>query len=151
MNEEFHLWKEHFINQAKGLIPQEIFFYNVSTQKGRGEPSANIKMVSPTEQIVKRAKATLSQVPTSPPTVYDPVTGVIQAEQRKTQTKLPSRKRKNTNTKKKKYKKRKISVKKKRKTKKRSQQKGKGKGKKRIKKSQKKKNGMVNKYIYKYS
>lgn len=73
MSEEFHTWKQHFINQAKGLIPYQKKFYKVSMQQGAGS-QPTIKMVSPTEQIVERAKASLDQ----PPTVYDPVTGVVQ-------------------------------------------------------------------------
>lgn len=73
MGEEFQTWKQHFINQARGLIPHQRKFYKVSLQEGGGE-QPRIKMVSPTEQIVERAKATLEQ----PPSVYDPVTGVMQ-------------------------------------------------------------------------
>lgn len=73
MSEEFQTWKQHFINQAKGLIPHQRKFYKVSMQQGGGgQPT--IKMVSPTEQIVERAKASLDH----PPSVYDPVTGVMQ-------------------------------------------------------------------------
>lgn len=73
MSEEFHTWRQHFIDQAKGLIPHQKKFYKVSMQQGSGE-QPKIKMVSPTEQIVERAKAKLDQ----PPSVYDPVTGTMQ-------------------------------------------------------------------------
>lgn len=78
MGDEFQTWKEHFIEQAKGLVPHQRKFYRVSMQHGKGgEPP--IKMVSPTEQVVERAKSTLSQ----PPTIYDPVTGIMQHANRK--------------------------------------------------------------------
>lgn len=71
MTEEFHAWKKHFIDQAKGLIPHQKKFYKVSMQQGGGSQPI-LKMVSPTEQVVERAK--LEQ----PPTMYDAVTGVMQ-------------------------------------------------------------------------
>ena len=73
MSEEFQTWKHHFIQQAKGLITHQKRFYKVSMQQGKGGPQ-NIKMVSPTEQVVERAKTNLVQAPS----VYDPVTGVMQ-------------------------------------------------------------------------
>jgi hypothetical protein len=73
MSDEFQAWKNHFIEQAKGKIPHQKKFYRVSMQQGGGSQPA-IKMVSPTEQIVERAKANIEH----PPTVYDPVTGVMQ-------------------------------------------------------------------------
>jgi hypothetical protein len=72
MSEEFAVWKRHFINQARGLIPHQNKFYKVREQKGSGGGSANIKLVTPTQQVVERAKSTLSD----PPVVYDPVTGI---------------------------------------------------------------------------
>lgn len=74
MGDNFQEWKQHFIDQAKGLIPHEKKFYRVSQQKVK-EPTreVNIKMVSPTEQVVERAKATIS----NPPTKYDPVSGLM--------------------------------------------------------------------------
>lgn len=71
MGDNFEIWKQHFIKQARGLIPHEKVFYKVSEQTGRGKEE-NIKMVSPTEQVVERAKSNLS----NPPVVYDPVTGI---------------------------------------------------------------------------
>ena len=136
MNEEFHIWKQHFINQAKGLIPQGKHFYKVSSQKGKGETTANIKMVSPTEQVVERAKSAVSQAPSVPPTVYDPVTGVIQSSKRLPHGKAISRKRKKKNTNKVPKKKRKVSSKKKTKKKKKINQK---KGKKKTNKKKKQK------------
>lgn len=73
MTEEFRSWKQHFIDQAKGNIPHQRIFYKVSKQEGSGE-EPNIKLVTPTEQVVERAKSTLSQ----PPSIYDPVTGIMQ-------------------------------------------------------------------------
>lgn len=73
MGDDFVVWKQHFIDQARGHIPFQKKFYKVSSQGGRGgEPS--IKMVTPTEQLVERAKSSLSH----PPSIYDPVTGVMQ-------------------------------------------------------------------------
>ena len=73
MGDDFVVWKQHFIDQARGHIPFQKIFYKVSSQGGRGgEPS--IKMVTPTEQLVERAKSSLSH----PPSIYDPVTGVMQ-------------------------------------------------------------------------
>lgn len=71
MADEFQQWKQHFVNQARGLIPHQSNFYRVSEQKGRGDEQ-NIKMVAPTQQIVARAKSSLA----NPPVVYDPVTGI---------------------------------------------------------------------------
>lgn len=77
MGDDFEIWKNHFIDQARGRIPFHRKFYKVSNQGGHGtrvsgDPS--IKMVTPTEQVVERAKTTLSD----PPSIYDPVTGVMQ-------------------------------------------------------------------------
>jgi hypothetical protein len=94
MSEDFQVWKNHFINQAKGLIPHQKRFYKVSMQQGGGSQPI-IKMVSPTEQIVERAKSTLDQAPS----VFDPVTGVMQ--QTKIKHVAPSRKRKRNPPKKK--------------------------------------------------
>jgi hypothetical protein len=71
MGENFEVWKTHFINQARGLIPHEKIFYRVSEQKGKGNEE-KLKIVTPTQQIVERAKSNLSD----PPVVYDPVTGI---------------------------------------------------------------------------
>jgi hypothetical protein len=118
MAEEFQTWKEHFINQSKGLIPHERKFYKVSMQKGRGgEPT--IKMVTPTEQVVERAKSKL----TEPPNIYDPVTGVMQhtdskhvkVKQLSRKRKYTTNKKKNTNSKRRKTNKKKSTLGKKRK------------------------------------
>lgn len=74
MGDSFQEWKQHFIDQARGLIPHQKNFYKVVQQRGKGGNQANIQLVSPTKQVVERAKSTLSQ----PPTVYDPVTGLVQ-------------------------------------------------------------------------
>jgi len=87
MADNFQTWKTHFIQQAKGLIPHQRKFYRVSMQEGKGGETP-IKMVSPTEQIVERAKSNLD----GPPSVYDPVSGVMQHTEGK-HTK-PTRKRK---------------------------------------------------------
>lgn len=72
MGEDFRAWKQHFINQARGSIPHQKYFYKVSEQKGGGDPHLKLHIVSPTQQAVDQAKATLSD----PPVVYDPVTGI---------------------------------------------------------------------------
>jgi hypothetical protein len=73
MSEDFGAWKRHFINQARGLIPHQNSFYKVREQKGGGGGGEqNIKLVTPTQQVVERAKSTISD----PPVVYDPVTGI---------------------------------------------------------------------------
>jgi len=74
MADNFSVWKEHFIKQAKGLIPHENYFYRVVTA-GREEGSMeegknNVKVVTPLAQIVERAK-------NAPTDTYDPTTGVI--------------------------------------------------------------------------
>ena len=102
MGDEFHVWKQHFIDQARGLIPHQRNFYKVSEQKGKGD-QPSIKLVSPTEQVVERAKSTLSD----PPMVYDPVTGVTNQPINETIKKKRTYKRKRKTDKKKKIKKRK--------------------------------------------
>ena len=97
MADEFGEWKRHFLNQARGLIPPQKTFYKVSEQRGKGGET-NIKMVSPTQQIVDRAKSTLAQ----PPTVYDPVTGVVREtesimEEHKPRKRKINRKKKTVN------------------------------------------------------
>lgn len=120
MSEEFQVWKQHFINQAKGLIPHQKRFYKVSMQHGAGvQPT--IKLISPTEQIVDRAKASLEQ----PPTIYDPVTGAMQQTSGKHIKTTTPRKRKRKATTKKNHKKRKVI--KSTKTKKKSKSKSKSK------------------------
>ena len=113
MDEEFKIWKDHFIDQAHGLIPHEKRFYKVSTQKGRGV-KPNIKLISPTEQIVERAKSSLS----NPPEVYDPVTGTMQTKKRPRQVKNSRKRRKKKEQKGRGGKKRKICKPKKKKKKK---------------------------------
>jgi hypothetical protein len=96
MSDEFQTWKEHFINQSKGLIPHQRKFYKVSLQKGRGDQPI-IKMVAPTEQVVDRAKSKLTEAPN----IYDPVTGAMQqTDSKHIKVKEFSRKRKHTTKKK---------------------------------------------------
>lgn len=110
MGSDFHEWKKHFIDQARGLIPHEKKFYAVSQQRGKEDTrQVNINMVSPTEQVVERAKATLSH----PPTTYDPISGVMQ--QGEVENTKIKRKRKTKRKRLIKGKKRKISKKKKKK------------------------------------
>lgn len=119
MSEEFQTWKEHFIEQAKGLVPPQKNFYKVSMQHGRGkEPT--IKMVAPTEQVVERAKSSLADPPPAqPPSIYDPVTGVMQQSSEKHKKAHRTRKRKRSMSVKRKYsKKRRVSKPKKKKNKK---------------------------------
>ena len=83
MSEEFQAWKQHFIQQAKGLIPHQKRFYKVSMQQGKGD-QPNIKMVSPKSDLVQ------------PPSVYDPVTGVMQQTSGK-HLKIPTRRKRKGN------------------------------------------------------
>lgn len=123
MGDEFQSWKHHFIQQAKGLIPHQRKFYRVSSmqQLGKGD-QPTIKLVSPTEQIVERAKTILKDPPPDPPSVYDPVTGVMQHAQGKHSTISRKRKQQKSKTPHKNSKKRKITaskrIKKRKKTKK---------------------------------
>lgn len=117
MGEEFQVWKDHFISQARGNLPHQKGFYNVSEQLGQGG-SASIKLVSPTQQVVERAKSTLSNSEDmQAPTIYDPVTGVMQStskkhskikshRKRKSKTQISKTKSKKRRTSKKKVKKR---------------------------------------------
>lgn len=111
MGDEFQAWKQHFLQQAQGLIPHQKKFYNVSEQTGRGD-GANIKLVSPTQQVVERAKSTLSQVhDTQPPNTFDPVTGVMLPSPKKHNKIRFAHKRKKKTQSKKRTKKQKISKK----------------------------------------
>jgi len=89
MGDNFQTWKTHFIQQAKGLIPHERRFYRVSMQEGKGDEPP-IKMVSPTEQVVDRARSSLNE----PPSVYDPVSGVMQHTEGKHTKLIRKRKKK---------------------------------------------------------
>jgi hypothetical protein len=133
MTEEFAAWKQHFINQARGKIPHQNRFYKVREQKGGGNGGgeANIKLITPTQQVVERAKSTLSD----PPVVYDPVTGITNQPMNKS-IKTTKRKKQSCNCKNKKRK----TEKKKKIVKKKPQKTMKGGGKKKVnKKSGKKK------------
>lgn len=74
MAEDYQMWIRHFIDQSKGLIPHQRVFYKlgVNSQKGEGKPT--IQVVSPTQQVVERAKSTLQE---QRKPSYDPVTGVV--------------------------------------------------------------------------
>jgi len=76
MGDNFAIWKQHFINQAKGLVPHQEKFYKVASQNegvGKGITSGEIKMVTPTQEVVERAKTQ----PPLPPAIYDPISGVM--------------------------------------------------------------------------
>lgn len=112
MADEFQIWKDHFIRQAHGKMPHEKKFYNVSEQVGQGG-GANIKLISPTQQMVERAKSTLSHPEDShAPTIYDPVTGVMQNSTKEHRKVKSPRKRKYKTHSKKGAKKRRIPKKK---------------------------------------
>ena len=122
MGGDFEIWKRHFINQAKGLIPHQDRFYQVTSEKGSGEGMQNdkhpITIVSPMQQIVERAKTDII----NPSPIYDPVTGVVRHSVKRARTvrkytkkKQPS-KRKPKNKKKQKPRKPKGKKKTKRKT-----------------------------------
>jgi len=77
MADKFTAWKQHFVKQAKGLVPHEDTFYNVTTEKS-GEKAfsnanPNVTLVSPVQQLVERAKNDKPETST----IYDPVTGVM--------------------------------------------------------------------------
>lgn len=92
MAEDYQMWIRHFVDQSKGLIPHQRVFYKigVNSQKGEGKPS--IQVVSPTEQVVERAKSTLQEL--RKPS-YDPVTGVVHQSLQKLLGGHITRKRKN--------------------------------------------------------
>jgi len=76
MADNFAIWKQHFINQAKGLIPHQEKFYKVASEKGgggKGLTSGEFKMVSPTQEVVERAKTQ----PPLPVSIYDPISGLM--------------------------------------------------------------------------
>jgi len=121
MGDNFATWKEHFIQQARGLVPHQRKFYRVSLQHGKGGEPA-IKMVSPTQEVVERAKSNLND----PPSVYDPVSGVMQHTEGKHVKVMPKRKRKSKPTSKSsKYSKKRKKVKSKKKVKKKKTHKSK--------------------------
>lgn len=82
MSNNFEVWKNHFIRQAKGLIPHEKQFYQVTTEKGDSEKiknDHNVTLVSPMQEVVERAKTNIN----NPIPTYDPVTGVVRHLARK--------------------------------------------------------------------
>jgi len=124
MGDSFLAWKQHFIKQAKGLVPHQDSFYNVTTERnaGNGDTSSNIKttLVSPVQQMVERAKSDVIEGSA----IYDPVTGVMRHSGRKVRRVRRSGKKKSSSKKKKVVKRGRVT---KKKTK---SKKGKGKGKK---------------------
>jgi len=106
MADNFSVWKQHFVNQAKGLIPHQEKFYKVASQKdggGKGITSGEMKMVTPTQEVVERAK-TQSPLPSA---IYDPVSGVMVHSSGRPKSvrrykKKPSKKRSRSSTKKRK-------------------------------------------------
>ena len=74
MEDNFAVWKKHFIDQAKGLIPHQSQFYKVTTsareEGSMEEGKKNVKIESPLKQMIVRAK-------NAPQTIYDPTTGVM--------------------------------------------------------------------------
>lgn len=72
--DSYQVWIQHFIDQSKGLVPHQSLFYKInnSSQKGEGKPT--IQAVTPTEQVLARAKSSMEEQ--SKPS-YDPVTGVF--------------------------------------------------------------------------
>lgn len=76
MSEKFSIWKKHFENQARGLIPRDNSFYKVSTESTNqtsGNNESKINLISPSQQIVERAKKQIRY----PDAIYDPVTGIM--------------------------------------------------------------------------
>lgn len=73
MTDKFTIWKNHFINQAKGLIPHQHSFYGVSSQNKGNEVKSEhqSKIMLPTQEIVERVK----RAQPNPLSIYDPVTG----------------------------------------------------------------------------
>lgn len=77
MGDNFSVWRKHFENQARGLIPHDSAFYKVSSERGNGEESkgeSKMTVISPSQQIVERAKKQLKYAEV----IYDPVTGITQ-------------------------------------------------------------------------
>lgn len=76
MGDRFSVWKRHFENQARGLIPHDNAFYKVSSdskKRGEGDSESKVSLVSPTQQVVERAKNQIKYHDT----IYDPVTGIM--------------------------------------------------------------------------
>lgn len=80
----FEVWKQHFIKQAKGLIPHEQSFYPVTTENTKqSDSSTPVKLVSPMQDVVERAKTDISN-PTTP--IYDPITGIMRQSVKRSRT-----------------------------------------------------------------
>lgn len=108
MDDNFAIWRKHFVDQAKGLIPHQSQFYKVTTsEREEGSMEGGKKDVKIVEQMVERAK-------NAPRTIYDPTTGVMRQSLGKPRSvrtlkkKAPAKKKKST----KKHKKASISKKK---------------------------------------
>lgn len=72
MEGEYQMWVQHFIDQAKGLVPHQKTFYKIGSQRGEGKNT--IQLVTPTKQVVERAKSSLEELRKD---TYDPITGVV--------------------------------------------------------------------------
>lgn len=128
MGDKFSIWEQHFIKQAKGLVPHQDNFYKVTSEKQRDtdmtKGDTGSKVNPHVGQIVERAK-------NAPTTIYDPVSGVARQTVR-------SRHRVKTSKRKGPTKRRRQSIPRKKK------RKGKGRGKKKITKKITKKKKKVN-------
>jgi hypothetical protein len=134
-NINFDVWKQHFVKQAKGLLPREDSFYPVTTEvnanRSISDGQIKVDLVSPVQQAVERAESDIN----SYTPIYDPVTGVtrhssgkLRSVRKKRATKGNPHKKKVKKTKKRglKFKKRKLlKLKKKNKKKKKKNKKGK--------------------------
>lgn len=75
MTDKFTAWRQHFENQARGLIPRENTFYQVSSTPQRQQEELfgkQIEMAPSTQQAVARAKNALDNINI----IYDPVLGI---------------------------------------------------------------------------
>jgi hypothetical protein len=72
----FDVWKQHFVKQAKGLLPREDNFYPMTTEanvnRSISDGQIKVNLVSPVQQAVERAESDAN----SYTPIYDPVTGV---------------------------------------------------------------------------
>lgn len=75
MGDKFAVWRHHFENQARGLIPRQNSFYKVHSTSHNTQQEIfgkKIQIMPPSQQVVQRAKSTLGV----PETIYDPVIGM---------------------------------------------------------------------------
>lgn len=106
MSDKFAAWRQHFENQARGLVPRENTFYKISSTPLKDEEELfgkQIQIVPSTQQAIARAKSTLSDVNT----IYDPVLGIQrhffgrpQGVRKSSKSKPKKKKTKSTNKKK---------------------------------------------------